>query len=159
MLPLWRLLCYPHAGFSVTVAEYLDTVRIWWDLWEMKLDTSKIKTMIASRTRTIHPHLTPINDRQNCAEGVWWPWHTLGVTFDYNKIFEKHLHLLSRADSQRFGFLRKSWRELQDKSLLGRCCQDFVLPVLEYNSAAWCLAADTHLKLLNRVVSNLGCMA
>ena len=29
----------------------------------------------------------------------------------------------------------------------------FVLPVLEYCSAEWCSAADTHLKLLDRVVS------
>ena len=29
----------------------------------------------------------------------------------------------------------------------------FVLPVLEYCSAVWCSAADTHLKLLDRVVS------
>ena len=33
--------------------------------------------------------------------------------------------------------------------LLGRC---FVLPVLEYCSTVWCSAADTHLKLLVRVV-------
>ena len=30
---------------------------------------------------------------------------------------------------------------------------DFVLPVLEYCSAVWCSAADTHLKLMDRVVS------
>ena len=29
----------------------------------------------------------------------------------------------------------------------------FVLPVLEYSSAVWCSAADTHLKLLDRAVS------
>ena len=29
----------------------------------------------------------------------------------------------------------------------------FVLPVLEYCSAVWCSAADTHLKLLDRAVS------
>ena len=29
----------------------------------------------------------------------------------------------------------------------------FVLPVLEYCFAVWCLAADTHLKLLDRVIS------
>ena len=29
----------------------------------------------------------------------------------------------------------------------------FVLPVLEYCSAVWCSAADTHLKILDRVVS------
>ena len=35
----------------------------------------------------------------------------------------------------------------------GRCFLGFVLPVLEYCSAVWCSAADTHLKLLDRVVS------
>ena len=40
-----------------------------------------------------------------------------------------------------------------DRSLLGRCFRGFVLPVLEYCSAVWCSAADTHLRLLDRVVS------
>ena len=40
-----------------------------------------------------------------------------------------------------------------DKLLIGRCFWGFVLPVLEYSSAVWCSAADTHLKLLDRVVS------
>ena len=31
--------------------------------------------------------------------------------------------------------------------------EGFVLPVLEYCSAVWCSAADTHLKLLDRAVS------
>ena len=37
--------------------------------------------------------------------------------------------------------------------LIGRCFWGSVLPVLEYCSAVWCSAADTHLKLLDRVVS------
>ena len=37
--------------------------------------------------------------------------------------------------------------------LIGRCFWGFVLPVLEYCSAVWCSAADTHLKLLDRVVT------
>ena len=32
----------------------------------------------------------------------------------------------------------------------------FVLPVLEYCSAVWCSAADTHLKLLDRTVNGAG---
>ena len=35
----------------------------------------------------------------------------------------------------------------------------FVLPVLEYCSAVWCSAADSHLKLLDRVVMNAGFLA
>ena len=37
-----------------------------------------------------------------------------------------------------------------DRLLLERCFLGFVQPVLEYCSAAWCSAADTHLKLLDR---------
>ena len=77
----------------------------------------------------------------------------LGVTFDSKMTFEKHLCSVSRAASQRLGILRKSWRVFHDRALLGRCYWGFVLPVLEYCSAVWCSAADTHLKLLNRAVS------
>ena len=77
----------------------------------------------------------------------------LGVTFASKMIFEKHLRSVSRAASQRHGILRKSWQVFHDRSLLGRCFRGFVLPVLEYSSAVWCSAADTHLRLLYRVVS------
>ena len=68
-------------------------------------------------------------------------------------IFEKHLRSVSRAASKRLGILRKSWQVFYDRLLLGRCFRGFVLPVLEYCSAVWCSAADTHLRLLDRVVS------
>ena len=56
------------------------------------------------------------------------------------------------------------WRLLIGRSLtirflvllLEKCFRGFVLPVLEYCSAVWCSAADTHLKLLDRVVSAAG---
>ena len=77
----------------------------------------------------------------------------LGVTFDSKMTFEKHLRSDSRAASQRLGILRKSWHVFRDRSLLVRCFRGFVLKVLEYCSAVWCSAADTHLKLLDRAVS------
>ena len=77
----------------------------------------------------------------------------LGVTFDSKMTFEKHLHSVSRAASQRLGIFRKSWRMFPDRSLLGRCFRGFVLPVLEYCSAVWCSAGDTHLKLLDGAIS------
>ena len=77
----------------------------------------------------------------------------LGVTFDTKMTFEKHLCSVSRAASQKFDILRKSWQVFHDRSLLGRCFCGFVLPGLEYCSAVWCSAAETHLKLLDRAVS------
>ena len=53
----------PSPGIRVTVAESLicDLGRVseWCDLWGMKLNASKTKTMIISKSRTIHPHVTP----------------------------------------------------------------------------------------------------
>ena len=49
----------PFPGARVTVAESLnrDLVRVnaWCDLWGMKLNASKTKTMIVSRSRIMHP--------------------------------------------------------------------------------------------------------
>ena len=75
---------------------------------------------------------------------LYWEWHLIS---------RWHLCSISRAASQWLGILRKSWRVFHDRSLLGRCFLGFVLPVLKYCSAVWCSAADTHLKLLDRVVS------
>ena len=77
------------------------------------------------------------------------------MTFDSKITFEKHRRSVSTAASQRLGILRKSWRVFHDRSLLWRCFLGLVLPVLEYCSAVWCSAADTHLKLLDRAVSDV----
>ena len=77
----------------------------------------------------------------------------LGMTFDSKITLEKHIRWVSRAPSKRLGILRKSWRVFHDRSLFERCFRGFVLTVLEYCSAVWCPAADTHLKLLDRAVS------
>ena len=76
----------------------------------------------------------------------------LGATFDSQMTFEKHLRSVSRAAFQRFSILRKSWRVFHERSLLVRCFRGFVLPLLEYWSAVWCSAVDTHPKLLDCVV-------
>ena len=49
----------------------LGRVSEWCDLWGMKLNDSKIKTMIYSRSPTMYPQcITCINYWRNCAKGV-----------------------------------------------------------------------------------------
>ena len=43
----------------------------------------------------------------------------------------------------------KSWQAFHDRLLLGRCS----ICSMKYCSVVWCSAADTHLRLLDRVVS------
>ena len=66
--------------------------------------------------------------------------------------FEKHIRCVFRAAAQRLGITRKSCQVFHDRSLLLRSFWSFVLPVLEYCSAVWFSAADSHLKLLDIVV-------
>ena len=122
------------------------------DLWGMKLNASKTKTMIVSRSRTMHPQspqLTISGAVLKQSDNIV----ILGVTYDSKMTIENHLRTVSRAAYQRIGILRKYWRVFHDRSLLGRCFWSFVLPVLEYCSAAWGSVADTHLKLLDRGVT------
>ena len=106
----------------------------------VKLNVSK--TMIVSRSRAVHPQLTPLTlDGTVLKESA--DLVILGVTFDAKMTFEKHLRSLSSAAAQRLGIMI---------SVLPRSFWSFVLPVLEYCSVVWCSAANSHLKLLDRVV-------
>ena len=98
-------------GIRVTVAESLISdlgiVCEWWDLRRMKLNASNIKTMIVSRSCTMHPQSLPLTIGRtvlNESDDLVM----LGVTFDSKLTFEKHLRLVSRAASHRRGILRKS---------------------------------------------------
>ena len=130
----------PSPGVRVAVAESLirDLGRVseWCDLRGMKLNASKTKTMIVSRSRTMRPQSPPLTIGRTVLKESDDPV-ILGVTFDSRMTFEKHLRSVSRADSQRLGILRESWRVFHERPLLGRCLRGFVLPVLEYGSAVW----------------------
>ena len=153
MLMTTLIAVVPSPGARVTVAESLirDLGRVseWCDLCGMKSNASNTKTMIVSRSSTMHPQSPPLTiDGTVLKESD--DLVILGVTFDSKITFESHLHLVSRATSHRLGILRMSYRVFHDISLLERCFPGFVLSVLEYCSAVWCLAVDTHLKLLDR---------
>ena len=144
-------------GVRVVVAESLsrDLMKVseWCDLWGMKLNESKTKTMIVSRSLTMHPQSpaltiggTVLKESDDLV--------ILVVAFGSKMTFEQHFRSVSRAASQRLGILRKSWQLYHDKLILWRCFRGFVLPVLEYCSAVRCSAADTHIRLLDPVVSS-----
>ena len=120
----------PSPGVRVTVAQSLNRdlviVKAWCDLWGMKLNASRTKTMIVSRSRTMHPQPPTLTiDGTLLKES--YDLDILGVTFDSKLTFEKHLCSVSRAASERLGILRKSWRVFHDRLLIGRCFWGFVL--------------------------------
>ena len=107
-----KLICYaddstlmavvPSPGVRVAVAESLirDHGRVseWCNLWGMKLNASKTKTMIVSRSRTMHPQSPPLTICGTVLKESD-DLVILGVTFDSKMTFEKHLRSVSRAAS------------------------------------------------------------
>ena len=85
-----------------------------------------------------------------------WNYQKLPKTANFKSTLplKKDLCLVSKAASQWLGILRKSWQLFHDRLLLGSCFRGFVHPVLEYCSAVWCSATDTHIKLLDHAVSD-----
>ena len=87
-------------SIRVAVAESLihDHGRVseWFDLWGMKLNASKTKTMIVSRSRSVHPQSPPLTIGGTVLKESN-DLVILGVTFDSKMTFEKHLCSVSRA--------------------------------------------------------------
>ena len=81
------------SGVIVAVAESLirDLGRVseWCDLWGMKLNASKTKTMIVSRSRTMHPQSSPLTIGGTVLKESD-DLVILGVTFDSKMTFENH---------------------------------------------------------------------
>ena len=115
----------PSPGVRVAVAESLvrDLGRVgeWCDLWGMKLNASKTKTMIVTRSTTMHPQSPPLTIGRTLLKESDDLVIFLGVTFDSKMTFVKHLRSVSRAASQTLGILRKSWRVLHDRSPILSC--------------------------------------
>ena len=109
MLMTTLMAVVPFPGVSVTVAESLirDHGRVseWCDLLGMKLNASKTKTIIVSRSRTMHPQSPPFTIGGTVLKES--DLVILGVTFDSKMTFVKHLRLVSRAAYQRLGYLEE----------------------------------------------------
>ena len=64
----------PSPGEKVAVSESmnrdLNRVSVWCNLWGMKLNASKTKTMISLQVTHSSSSVNPIDSRCNCAEGV-----------------------------------------------------------------------------------------
>ena len=93
----------PSPGERVAVSESMNSdlnrVSVWCNLSGMKLNASKTKTMRVSRSRTVHPQLTPLTlDGTVLMESA--DLVILGVTFDAKMTFERHLRCFQCCSSE-----------------------------------------------------------
>ena len=132
-----------------SLTEDLKKIQSWCSQWGMKLNPSKSKDLIVSRSRTNlpeHPNLFINGVVISTVDQL----KLLGVTLDCKLTFELQLRIMSRTISSKLGILRKCKKVFETDDILRNCFFSFILPHFEYCSAVWLSAADSHLKLLDR---------
>ena len=141
----------PAARLDVSDSLNWDLAKIssWCRNWGMLMNPTKTQSMIVGRSRTIHPpHPDLLIDNVPLINSN--SFKILGVQFDQKFTFEAHLRATSSLIAQKLGKLRKSFKIFNDQSILRKCFYSFILPCFEYCSPVLSLAADSHLRLLNR---------
>ena len=107
--------------------------------------------MIVSRSRTMHPQSPPLTVLCwiSLTILIYWNWHLI-LSSPLRSIFARYPEQLLKD--------LVSWGSPGEYSMIDYSSGDVFgvlsLPVLEYCSAMWFSAANTHLKLLDRVVSD-----
>ena len=110
--------------------------------------------MIVSLSRTPVP-LHPDSSNDDAVLSIRDSFEDLGVVFDRKLTFEEHIHKISSSASQKVGIFHKCSRMFGDEAIMSKCFNSFLLPCLEYYSPVWSSAADSHLRLLDRVMSSV----
>ena len=140
---------------SVNRSLNMDLRRIsdWCSSWNMTLNAKKSKCLRVSRSRTSDLHLGELLV-QNIPIKECTELDILGVKFDSKLTFEKHVRRIASSASQKLGLIRKANQVFKDGSISATCLRSFILPLLEYCSHNWSSSADSHLRLLDRVISS-----
>ena len=142
----------PEMRSQVAISLNRDLERIgqWCSQWGMRLNSSKTKTMLVSRSRTNEPPHPPLSvGNTPLAESEFLT--ILGVTFDSHLTFEKHLSNVSANAARKLGIVRKASYIYNNEEINATCFRSFVLPLLEYCSPVWMSASARDLSLLDKV--------
>ena len=153
------LLCrIPHPRYRSSVAASLNddlaVISDWCSRWGMLVNPSKTRGMLISRSRTVEP-LFPDLVIDGSVVKMVSELKILGVILDSKLTFEKQVRAIAVTASMRVGILRKTMSVFRDVVIVAKCFWAFILPVLEYCSAVWMSAPNSHLSLLDRVVSQV----
>ena len=146
----------PQDRHSVANMLSRDVMRImsWCDRWGMKLNPSKSRSIVISRSRTAFPCHPDI-----VVGGATIPpcstLKLLGVTFDPKFTFETHLRSVASSISQKVGLLRKCRKIYSSDDVVRNCFYSFILPHFEYCYPVWLSASESHLMLLDRAFGQI----
>ena len=145
--------CIPSPNMRYDITESLNkdlqTISTLCNLWDMKLNPNRTRSMIFSRSKTIfppHPDIFVDSTSLNSCN----IFKIIGAMSDSKVTFERHIHSMFSLVPQKIGLLKKSFWVFGNLNVLLRCFNSFILTCLEYCSPVWSSATDSYLNLLDK---------
>ena len=127
----------------------LDRLVDWSDSWQLFFNASKCKTIHYGKDNPEY-NFTMEQNGGRVAVHVGEEEKDLGVIFDRQLKFDKHIHNAVTKANQMLGIIKRSFTFL-DKDMLTRLYKSLVRPHLEYANAVWC----PHLKRQSNMVERV----
>ena len=141
-----------RSAVALSLNRDLNRISEWCDRWMMKLNPLKTKTLIVSRSRTVLPVHGSL-----FLNGLVLPVSEtlviLGVNLDSKLTLEHHVRSVVSSAARSMGIVRRASKIFGTTNVLTTCFRSYVLSRLEYCAPSWCSSAESHLGLLDRVVS------
>ena len=126
----------------------VNNISRWGQEWKIEFEPAKSQALTVSFHRT-QWDMPPIDfNGSNVTEQE--ELKILGISFDGQLTFRRHLRTVALRATQRLGALRKAFHLLDVPGLI-QAYNAFVRPVMEYCPIVWMGAAPSHLARLDRV--------
>ena len=134
---------------AAELQEDLTSLSHWSSKWQLPFNTGKCKVMHIGPDNPKHEYYMDENGNKSKISEVESE-KDLGVTFDNQLKFNKHIEMSITKASQRVGLIRRSFKHM-DKHMFLTLYKSLVRPVLEYCSTVWCTNTKTMSEKLERV--------
>ena len=126
---------YNSADNKDIIQEDLESLQDWTDRWNLYFNTSKCKVMHLGKNNPKNEyHMQKDGDKYiltDCDEEK-----DLGVTFDKDLNFNRHIQACTSKANQMIGVIRRTFINI-DKDIFTKLYKAIVRPHLEYGNLAW----------------------
>ena len=131
---------YNTSGNQLVLQNDISILQHWSDKWQLYFNVDKCSIMHLGSNNPQHSY-SMVHNGQVIPIKVTTEEKDLGVIFDPNLSFDKHIHKVTNKANQMLGLIRRSFRRLNKRIFL-KLYKALIRPHLEYGNTIW----SPHLK-------------
>ena len=129
--------------------EDLQALQKWSDKWLLKFHPDKCVTMRVGKTTMQRPNYTMGSENEHMLKETIAE-KDIGVTFEKNLTFDKHMQEKINKANRIMGIIRKTF-EFLDEEIFKCLFKSLVRPIVEYANQVWCPYHRKHIESLENI--------